>query len=220
MDNLIKAVVFDMDGLMFDTERLWLDAVKKTNEVYGYNVPESLIIECMGKRKDKIDETLVQSLGSDFDPQRFRELNKIFMNEEVEKNGLKKKKGLDELLAYLKRKKYKIGIASSSKAEKVKKRFEQSNLSPEFFDVIISGDMVTESKPNPDVYLLACEKLNVKPSEAIALEDSENGLLSAISAGLKTIWVPDIKIPSDLVLDKTFAKIESLDKLIDLLENF
>ena len=86
MEN-IEAVVFDMDGLMFDTEKLWLDAVKKTNEMYGYNVPLELIIECMGKRKDLIDLKLKEELGENFDTDKFLKLNRKFMDEDVALNG-------------------------------------------------------------------------------------------------------------------------------------
>ena len=120
----IDAVVFDMDGLMFETEKLWLDATIKTNEVYGYDVPPELIISCMGLRKDKIDIRMKEALGQDFDPVRYRELNKIFMKKDVEENGLKKKKGLIDLLDFLKTKNVKIAVASSSSMERIINRFK------------------------------------------------------------------------------------------------
>lgn len=214
----IKAVIFDMDGLMFDTEKLWLDSVIMTNKVYGYSVPEELVISCIGLRKDKIDAVFKENFGQDFDTDEFRRLNKLFMKKDVEENGLRTKKGLNELLEYLKTNGYKIGIASSSKMERVEERFVQSGLSNEPFEVIISGDMVDEPKPCGDVYRMCCEKLDVSPSEAIALEDSESGLLSAIDAGVRVIWIPDIKMPSEDVLKKAYKKLDSLDKVIDVLE--
>lgn len=215
----IKAVIFDMDGLMFDTERLWLDAVKRTNEEYGYNVPESLIIECIGNRVDRINEILAENMGDGFDPIEFRKINKMFMNEDVEKNGLRKKKGLDELLSYLEQTDLKVGVASSSKKERVEQRFEQSGVSKKYFDVIVCGDQITEPKPAPEIYEKVCGLLGVEPSEAIALEDSENGLLSAMNAGVKAVWIPDIKIPSQSVIDKIYKKFNSLDEVVLFLKN-
>lgn len=214
----IDAVVFDMDGLMFDTERLWLDAAIKTNEVYGYDVPPSLIIECMGLRKDKIDIKLKECMGEEFDPIKYRELNKIFMKKDVDENGLKIKKGLIELLEFLKSKNIKMAVASSSSNEKIDQRFSEAGLSKEYFDYIIGGDKVTEPKPNPQIYLNACDVLGVEPKYAIALEDSELGLMSAYNAGMKAVWIPDLKKPSDEVLKLIYKKFDSLAEVISLFE--
>jgi len=215
--NKIEAVVFDMDGLMFATEKLWLDSVIKTNEVYGYNVPEELIIECMGKRKDVIDQILKEKMGPDFDPNEFRRLNRIFMQEDVEKNGLKIKKGLIELLTFLKSKKIKIAVASNSTLERINNRFSQANLDIKLFDFVIGGDMITEPKPSPQIYLKSCEVLGVDPQNAIALEDSDSGIKSAVSAGMKAILIPDIKEPSEEVVRIAYKKLDDLSQVIELL---
>ena len=213
----IEAVVFDMDGLMFDTERLWLDAVKKTNEVYGYNVPLELIIECMGKRKDLIDLKLKEELGENFDTDKFLKLNRKFMDEDVALNGLKIKRGLKELIAFLKSKNIKIAVASSSKFEKIQTRFKEANIDINDFDYIIGGDMVTSPKPDPQIYLKSCEVLNVNPKNAIALEDSDSGIRSAASAGMKAILIPDIKKPSEEILKLAYKKLDNLLEVIELL---
>lgn len=215
--NNIEAVVFDMDGLMFETEKLWLDSVKKTNEVYGYNVPIDLIIECMGKRKDAIDAKLKEEMGENFDPIEFRNLNRKFMDEDVRNNGLQIKKGLKELIKFLKEKNIKIAIASSSSFEKIHTRFKQANLDINEFDYVIGGDMVTISKPDPQIYLKSCEVLNVKPENAIALEDSDSGIKSAVSAGMKAILIPDIKSPSEETLKIAYKKLDNLLEVIELL---
>lgn len=215
----IKAIIFDMDGLMFDTEKLWLNSVVMTNKFHGYSVSESLIIECMGKRQDKIDQILKERLGQNFDTEEFRKLNKFYMKKEVEETGLKIKNGLKELVEYLQKEGYKLAIASSSKMERVNERFKQSGFSSEPFHVIVSGDMVKEPKPNPEIYLKCLKKLNIKADEAIALEDSESGLLSAINAGIKAVLIPDLKLPSKEVLKLIYKKLNNLTEVITLLEN-
>jgi len=213
----IEAVIFDMDGLMFETEKLWLDAVKKTNEVYGYNVPLSLIIECMGKRVDFIDLKLKEELGADFDTIEFRRLNKKFMDEDVAQNGLQIKKGLRELITFLKTKNIKIAVASSSSMDKINARFEQANVDINDFDYIIGGDMIDTPKPDPQIYLKSCEVLNVSPENAIALEDSDYGIQSAVNAGMNAILIPDLKEPSDETIKIAYKKLDNLLQVIDLL---
>ena len=214
--NKINAVLFDMDGLMFDTEKLWLDGVRMTNEVYGFDVPLDLIVECMGLRMDKIDIVLKQKIGADFDTFEFRRLNKLFMEDEVSRNGLKKKKGLIELLEFLKSQNVTMAVVSSSAMERVDQRFRQANLSKEYFKLIVSGDMVTEPKPSPQIYLKCCEALGISPENAIALEDSESGIMSAYNAGVKPILIPDLKQASVEVEKLAYKKYGDLSEVINL----
>lgn len=216
--NKIEAVVFDMDGLMFDTEKLWLDAVVKTNEEYGYNVPLELIIECMGKRKDYIDLKIKEGMGQNFDLIGFKNANRKFMAEDVEKNGLSVKKGLLELLSFLKDKNIKMAVASSSSFEGINKRFREANLDINIFEYVIGGDMVVESKPNPQIYLKSCEILGVNPNNAIALEDSEYGIMSAYNAGMKAILIPDVKKPTSEVLKIAYKVFDDLSQVKSLFE--
>lgn len=216
MLDKIKAVIFDMDGLMFDTEKLWLDGVAKTNEKHGYNVPLDLIIRCMGHRKDKIDLMLKEAMGVGFDPVEFRRLNKIYMDEEVKVNGLKIKQGLIELLDFLKTKGLKLAVASSSSNEKIRQRFEQARLSMDYFDYIIGGDKVTNPKPDPQIYTTTCKVLGIKPEETIALEDSDSGIRSAYFAGVKPILIPDVKEPSEETKLMAFRQYNNLSQVIDL----
>lgn len=214
----IKAAVFDMDGLMFDTEKLWLDSVMKTNDVYGYNVPMDLAMECVGKRKDYTKLRLKEVLGDDFDADKFREFNVRFMEEDVKKNGLKIKKGLAELLEYLMVNGIKVAIASSSSNDEIKNRFKEANMSLIYFDSIIGGELVSEPKPHPQIYLKSCEALNVKPEEAIALEDSEYGIIAASKAGMKVILIPDVKMPSEETQKLVYRKFDNLLEVISLFE--
>lgn len=216
--NKIEAVVFDMDGLMFDTEKLWLDSVIKTNKEYGYCVPVELIIECMGKRKDYIDLRLKEVMGEDFDPIKFRNLNKKFMNEDVERNGLSVKKGLRELLSFLKERNIKLAVASSSSFENIQKRFKEADLDINIFDYIIGGDMVVKPKPDPQIYLKSCELLGVKPENVIALEDSEYGIMSAVNAGMKAILIPDIKEAPEEIIRIAYRKFDDLNQVKSLFD--
>ncbi len=116
----------------------------------------------------------------------------------------------------MKSKNIKIAIASSSSFEKIHTRFGEANLDIKVFDYIIGGDMVTIPKPDPQIYLKSCEILNVKPENAIALEDSDSGIKAAASAGMKAILIPDIKEPSEETVRLAYKKLDNLLEVIDL----
>ena len=109
------------------------------------------------------------------------------------------KKGVTELLSYLKEKGWIVGLASSTKEATVTQEIRDAGLMP-YFDNLTCGDMLKKSKPEPDIFLLGCEKTGVTPEEAVVLEDSENGIRSASRAGIATICVPDLKYPGEQVL--------------------
>lgn len=212
----IKAVIFDMDGLMFDTEKLWINSVKQTNRYHNTKVPIKLIKECVGFRKDIIDLKIKEYMGQNFDTEKFRELNRYYMKEEVKNSGLKKKKGLTKLIKFLQNKNIPMAIASTSKKERVEERFVQADFSKEYFKFIVSGDMVEKPKPAPDIYLKTCELLGFKPKDVLALEDSASGVKSAATAGCKTVLIPDIKMPEKEVCNMAYAILKSLDEVISL----
>jgi len=212
----VKAVIFDMDGLMFDTEKLWINSVKKTNKNNNTKVPIKLIKECVGFRKDIIDQKIKEHMGQDFDTEEFRRLNRLYMNEEINNTGLKKKKGLTKLIRFLQSKNIPMAVASTSKSERVEQRFTQAKFSKKYFKFIVAGDMVEKPKPDPAIYLKTCELLGLKPNEVLALEDSASGVKSASSAGCKTVLIPDIKMPEKEVYDLAYAKLKSLDEVINL----
>lgn len=214
----IKAVIFDLDGLILDSETWGINAIKKTNEVYHYNLPISLAIETIGMRYELISKKWQKAMGKDFDVEKFRAYNKIFMREDAIKNGIKVKSGFYELMNYLKSKGYKTAIASSSLQDRVEFSLKYANIDPKLFDEIITGDMVEHGKPEPDIYLFACKKLGVKIEETIVLEDSDNGVLSSTSAGIKTILIPDIKENSKKVKRLAFKILNNLNEVISILE--
>lgn len=125
------------------------------------------------------------------------------------KNELPVKPGVYELFDFLKKNNYKIGLASSTRKEVVTLQMKQVGLLP-FFDVLVCGDMVQNSKPHPEIYLKACELLGAAPSSCFAVEDSFNGIRSAHGAGMKTIMVPDLLTPDEEITALLYKKCDSL----------
>ena len=211
----IEAIVFDMDGLMFDTEKLWIDAVIRANKENGYQVPLEFAIDCIGKRSDETNHLLEEQLGININ--EYRPLIDKYMNDDIRENGLRIKKGLMELLDYLKDKNIKLAIASSSEIDYVKNILREANIDENIFTSIIGGDMVLVPKPDPYIYLKSCEVLGVNPNNTLCLEDSDYGIKAAFDAGLIPILIPDIKQPTEDTIKMAYKKLDSLLEVIDLL---
>lgn len=201
----MKTVVFDMDGVLFDTERLCLNSWNSVAEKQGLSGMEKVFEQCIGLNGNDTKELVLGHFGQDFPYDTFRVEASVWFWDYIEQNGLPLKPGVQEILCYLKQEGYRIGLASSTKYESVVSHLKRAGII-EYFSVIVTGDMVEHSKPNPDIYLMACEKLQVKPEEAYAIEDSFNGIRSAAAAGMKPIMVPDMVQP-DAGMERLSVKI-------------
>ena len=208
-----QAVVFDMDGVIFDTERLviefWKEVAKK------HNIPnvEHTCIQCLGTNRVRTREIFLENYGADFpfDPYR-AEVTELF-NTHYKGVPLPTKPGVRELLSYLQEQDIKVGLASSTAQHLVRDEIGTAGLLP-YFQTLVCGDMVEHSKPAPDIFLKACEILNADPTKSIAIEDSFNGIRSAHCAGMTPIMVPDQVQPTDEI--RTLA-IHVMPSLLDVL---
>ena len=191
---MTKAVVFDMDGVLFDTERLCQDSWIEVANRRGLPDMEIIFPKCIGRNANDSRQIVLEAYGADFDYEVFRREASDWFWKYLEENGLPVKEGVQELLNWLKEQGWRIGLASSTRRSSVISHLEQAGIK-DFFEEIITGDMVEHSKPLPDIYLLACRKLMVDPAETYAIEDSPNGIRSAYRAGMKPIMVPDLLSP-------------------------
>ena len=205
----MKAFIFDMDGLMFDTERVFIGAWDYAGEKMGLGKAGFMLFRTLGMNTPACERAWRDEFGPDVDVAAMWAYSKEYMDEYYSKYAISVKKGLYDLLTYLKSKGYKLAVASSTKREKVEKHLLSTHVR-QYFDVVIGGDMVEKSKPEPDIYLKAAATLGVKPEECYALEDSRNGLLSANAAGCKVIMVPDLWQPDDEVKRFILGPYESL----------
>lgn len=215
---MIKAVIFDMDGLMIDTEKLLMRFWIESANSFGFDMTRDDVLSIRSLAGKLTEKKLKKRFGDDFDYQKVRAKRIELMNNYILKNGIEKKKGLDELLVYLKNNGYKTAVATATDLKRASMYLDIINVT-EYFDKIVCATMVQNGKPHPDIYLKACEELDVLPCEAIALEDSPNGIISAYSAGCKAVMVPDLSEPDEELRKILFRRIDSLDLLIDVLEN-
>lgn len=213
-----KAVVFDMDGVIFDTERMLLRIWQEVAQKHNILDMENTLKACLGVNVIETEKIFLRKYGEDFDYHGFRKEADDIFHQEAKEKGIPVKEGVTELLAYLNKEGYKIALASSTRVELVKQELCEAGLL-EYFSAIIGGDMVKNSKPDPEIYLRACKELGVTPEQSYAIEDSFNGVRSASSAGLKIIMVPDILQPDETIRPLLFREFASLlDVLAFLME--
>lgn len=192
---LYNAVVFDMDGVIFDSERAVMQCWKEVAS--RHNIPdiEKAILACTGTTMVRTREIMLNMYGADFPYDEYARESSAIFHSRYDGGRLPMKPGVKELLTFLKERGKKIALASSTRQQVVTDELRDAGII-EYFDRIICGDMVSRSKPAPDIFLKACEELNISPSDSYAIEDSYNGIRAAHAGGLHPIMVPDL-LPAD-----------------------
>ena len=213
-DIKFKAAIFDMDGLILDSERTVLSIWEQIGEKYGFSNIREYGISVIGKNKKATIDEFERVYGEPGDRYE-RELREIY-NGLAAEGKVPLKPHTIELLSAMKNAGMKIAIASSSTREEVTSQMEVLGALP-YFDTCVCGDQVTKSKPDPEIFLLACEALGVKPEEGVGLEDSFNGVRSCKASGLYTIMVPDIIQPDDEMNELADVILPSLKDVQDFL---
>lgn len=213
---MIKGIVFDMDGLMFDTEHLVAKGWAFAGKQMGINITEAMAIKTLGLNAGDTNRVLIQELGEAFDLSATRKIRVDYVTSYIEDNGIPMKTGLFELLDYLKMNHYKITVATSTERDRAQYYFNKAGIS-KYFNQIVCGDMIERGKPEPDIYLRASEIIGVNPNECLALEDSPMGILSAYRAGMKPVMIPDLLQPDEETNSLLYAKLPTLLDVIALL---
>ena len=212
----IKAILFDMDGLVLDTEKLYTRFWQEAANALGYPMTKE---QALGMRSLNRGAGLAKmesyfGPGVDYDAIRAKRI--ALMDAFVEEAGIAVKPGIQELLAFVKEKGIATAIATSSPLERTKQYLTKVGLQ-DSFDKLISGYMVEKGKPEPDIYLYAAKELFLEPSDCMVLEDSPAGILAAHRAGCVPVMIPDQDAPDEETGKLLFACVESLDKVRKIL---
>jgi len=185
------AFIFDMDGLMLDSEQVsnwaWVAAARE----FGYDLPESALIPCLGQALLVFERTQKQLFGESYPFEKVWDRKVELFNEYAEEKGIPLKAGLLCLLDLLDSFKIRKAVASSTARSQVEKRLKMTNLIDRF-EVIVTGDEVKQVKPAPDLFIECAHRLKVNPGCCVVLEDSPHGVEAAIAAGMPVFLVPDI----------------------------
>lgn len=213
---MIKAVIFDMDGTLIDTEKYYRIAWKYALESFGYHPTEEQLLMFRSLGRPFSAAYLKKTFGEELEYEQVRKVRQGRFNELVETQGIQLKPGAKEILTFLREKNIVTAIATCTNIERANQYLKQIGLY-DLLDRVISASMVETGKPAPDIYLYACKELGLNPANCMAVEDSPNGIYSAHDAGCNVVMVPD-QSPADNEIRKILYGYE--DSLFDLKKYF
>ena len=216
---MFKAILFDMDGTITDTEKIYNKAWVRAHHECGYEdyTKEDALSQRSLNHKDS--EVLWRHrYGDSYDWSSVHDKVTAYVNEAIDRDGIEVKPGLDELLNCLKTHGIKAAVVTATNLQAAHKRLGLAGIEDRF-DIIISASQVKQGKPHPDVYLYAVSQLGLTPEDCLAVEDSPNGVKSAVGAGCPTIMVPDLAEPDEETAKLLYAKCERLDGIIEIIES-
>lgn len=213
----IRGVLFDMDGLVLDTEKLFVRFWAEAAQSFGFPMTRE---QALGMRalSGPAGEAKIHSyFGPTASYMQIRAKRIELMESCIAEHGVDIKPGIHELLDYLHANGITAAITSSSPIERIRRYLSRHGLDTRF-DALCSGHDVPHGKPAPDIYLHGAASLGLKPQECLALEDAPAGIESAFRANCHPVLIPDLDTPGEEILTKCFAKADSLTDVIDILE--
>jgi HAD superfamily hydrolase (TIGR01509 family) len=217
MDTI--AVLFDIDGLMLDTERMALTAWARALAERGYQLDDPTALSLLGLTVQDTAKVLEGFFGQSWPYQEVYARRNVLYNADIDANGFPIKQGLMELLDFLEANHVLKAVASSTPCWFASRKLEKTGLGQRF-QAVICGDMVSRGKPAPDLFLEAARLIKIDPGRCVVLEDSEAGIIAAHAAGMVPVMVPDMKQPSPEIQALAYRVLPSLQEAIPLIAEF
>lgn len=208
----VSAVIFDMDGVIFDSERCVIGCWKEVAERYGFKDIEKICLECIGRNDAATEKIVKDYYGEDFPYETYRKEMSALYHERYDHGKLPLKPGIRELLQELESNGLPCAVASSTRFRVVEDQLKEAGLLP-YFTSVTGGDMVTHNKPHPEIFLRAAEALDTAPEECLVIEDSPMGIRAAAAGGMIPVMVPDLIAPDDVIRGLVFSVEESLSEV-------
>lgn len=211
---MIKLVMFDLDGTLLDNEEFTMSSKIIEGKKIGYNLTEDIIKKTIGM-SSKLSKKYFQSIyGEDFPYEYFRQKRFDYIFESVRNQGLRLKKGAQEIISFCKENNIKIALCTSSPSKYIIEYQKYTNFF-EQFDLIITGDMIKNGKPDKEIFQKAIDFFNVNSNESLVVEDSINGIKAGINANSNVIMVPDLIEPNEEIIQMNVKVLNSLNDVIE-----
>lgn len=214
----VKGIIFDMDGVLIDTEKISFDSFKKVFKDYNYQIDEEFYIKLIGHNVKSIKQIMLSEYGDDFPFDEIYDKKVKLSIDTIKKEGLTVKRGVQQLIDYLKDNNYRIAVATSTRRQRAYEHLKEIGVLDKV-DYVICGDQVMNSKPDPEIFLKAAEGIRMLPEECVVIEDSEAGIIAAYNAGIKSINVPDMIEPNDIIKKLSYKICNDLIEVKKLLED-
>ncbi len=210
MPRPYQAVIFDMDGLLLDSERPIKKAWIEVSQAHGFSVSDEIFLQVVGRTSPDGRAHFIQTLGEHYPYESVRATVHQQLAAAHAQTGYDVKPGAVDLLKRLQAQGIPCAVASSTQRDEVESRLRLAGLWP-YFASVIGGNEVTRGKPNPDIYLLAAQRISTDPARCLAFEDSDHGAHAALAAGMDVVVVPDLKHPGDALRACCTAVLSSLN---------
>lgn len=213
-----EAVIFDMDGVLIDTERISFKSFQEVFKKYNYEMDEKFYLTMIGRNVKSIRTLIEKEYGTSFPFDEIYEQKVNLSRETISRDGVIIKKGVHELIDYLIKEDYKIAVATSTSRIRALQLLEEIGVK-EKVNFVICGDQVENSKPDPEIFLKAAKGLGIEPEKCIVIEDSDAGITAAHAAKMMGINVPDMKVLDEETKKLAFKICESLIDVKKYLED-
>ncbi|MBR5662325.1 MAG: HAD family phosphatase [Bacilli bacterium] len=216
--KLYKCILFDLDGVLLDTEKIYMNLMTNYNRKIGIFTNNDFYIKnLLGKTQTEINKYYCKHFKKSFNQTTYWDELLKLRHEFIENNQITIKPGVMELIEYLKTNKYTIGIVTSNSADLTKTLLNNSGIDINLFDVIVSREFVLKTKPSPELYLKAINILNVRKTDVLAVEDSKVGIKSAIKAGISVVYIEDIDVIPVGIRKKCISSCKNIKDVMKIL---